>query len=366
MKTKKKACFISLCILFLFLSGCTDILPDFATTDTIVFEAQSTAVQYTISYGFNITSYGNGEAAIQYREDLPSLPQGTLLDIDIINEQLSQSIIVANNTMTEWNITLQDTEQIRLGVNATISTETIFVSDLNGTKALTIDHLQSNHQNLIDQYCNPQGNNSIWLIEPHHPVIKQKAQEILFKSSTENAFEQAKKLFLWLKQQTSYKIHPNQDTTQPATVTLQKKTGDCDDLSFLYMSLLRAVNIPCRSIKGYLISETDGTIQTISHLWVDVFVGGDLGLNGWIPVECAGTGDGKNELYQNFGVEDAFHLRMFLDDGSNASLIQSTSHISIRYNEDMNVDITEFTKINDYQIIESQKLCIEDNIRSYC
>jgi len=98
-----------------------------------------------------------------------------------------------------------------------------------------------------------------------------------------------------------------------------------------------------------------------------VFVGGDLGNNGWIPVECACSGcSTTTNIHQNFGVEDAMHLRLFVDDGSNESLNLSTSSISWTYSSTMDITAQSFIELDAYTVVESQQLIItKDNIRSY-
>lgn len=367
MKKKTSILIISFSFLFLISSGCTDLFSTFTTDNTITFQSHPTTITYSIEYGFNILSEGSGKATILYYEDIPDLPQGNLIAMNILNDETTKPITIANNSMIHWNSTINNKDNLTYGIQATVQVGTIFVDTLEPTNTITLSQLQTNHNNLIQQYCRSQGNDTNWLIEPDYPPIQQKAQQILETGGTNNSFEIAKNIFRWVKEQTSYTTHPNQDNTQLASVTFQQKTGDCDDLSFLYLSLLRAVDIPGRFIKGYLLNDLgNGNIEAISHLWVEVFVGGNLGLDGWIPVECAGTAEVDHEIYQNFGIEDAMHLRLFTGDGSNTSLVKSSSHILVEYSNDMTINIIGFQNVRDYMVINSQKLCIKENTRSYC
>ena len=139
----------------------------------------------------------------------------------------------------------------------------------------------------------------------------------------------AKNLFIWLKENTTYQKHNGKETVQPAGTTCNIKTGDCDDLSFLYIALCRAVDIPARFIRGFIVEADDnGYVTTVPHAWAEVFVGGGIGNNGWIPVECACSSDEMEvQINQNFGLESVGHLRLFIDDGTNESLITSLSDI---------------------------------------
>jgi len=158
-------------------------------------------------------------------------------------------------------------------------------------------------------------------------------------------------------------------SVQPAALTLQKKTGDCDDLSFLYISLCRAVGIPARFIRGYLLSENNaGDVSATPHAWTEIFVGGSMGNNGWIPVECAcQSPDMTTQVNQNFGVESTFHLRLFIDDGSNESMDMSLSGIKYgTYDQEKRIKLQSFAEVEDYVELESKKLVVtKEDQRSY-
>ena len=113
------------------------------------------------------------------------------------------------------------------------------------------------------------------------------------------------------------------------------------------------------------MEENDGRVNMISHAWAEVFVGENFGNHGWIPVECAGDASIETEINQNFGVEDVSHLRLFEDDGSNESLNTSISGIRVQYEQDIDIDITSFVEVDNYMMLESKELHIEEGSRSY-
>ncbi len=132
----------------------------------------------------------------------------------------------------------------------------------------------------------------------------------------------------------------------------------------MYISLCRSQNIPSRFIRGFLLDEN----YVVQHVWVEVFVGGGIGKEGWIPVECAGiSNNAEIEINQNFGIENALHLRLFKDDGSNESLNFSFSGITYRiFNENRFIDIKFYNNISNYLVIKSQQLVVDKNKnRSY-
>lgn len=357
---------LSALLLITSLNGCLDEFDQILNTNTVTYEAHPITINYDISYGYIVNTSGSGFSTVLCTQDTPELINGVVKQL-IITPLGSEKTSIANNDMIEWNNTKQGTNSIKYEVSAQIKTNDFFINDLSGSTAMSINEIENIFPDLIEAYCQLHGNNEIPYISPFDVYIQQISQSVKENANTENSLIIAKELFIWLKNNTQYKTHPLQKEAQSALLTLQVKQGDCDDLSFLYISLCRAVGIPARFIRGYLLDSESESILAVDHMWVEVFVGGNTGKEGWIPVECAGTGDLKGEVHQNFGMEDVFHLRLFIDDGSNESIAISSSHISVHYEQTMTINITDFCQISNYSIIDSQKLCITDGTqRSYC
>ena len=266
--------------------------------------------------------------------------------------------------MYSWNFIDVNCSDYKLGLSADVVAESYVVSDLTGANALDIKDITPA---LVEQYCQAQGNDTITYIDPKNPVIVSRAQAIYNNAGTNNSFLVALEAFKWLKTATSYNTE-NGAYAKPAATTINVCTGDCDDLSYLYISLCKALDIPARFIRGFLVEED----HAIAHAWVEVYVGGGIGINGWIPVECAGTAKGENkitsEVNQNFGLESANHLRLFKDDGSNLSLVTSLQGITFGADPSINAeDISAhaFATVSNYQEIISDELHVEDGVRNY-
>ncbi len=353
-----------LLIALILTTGCTDLLFPLST----VYQQHPTHISYTIRYGYTINATNTGEYTINYSCDLPELLKGSLSS-NILYMQNYIEENLQNNPMITWNIQSDQLKNYTLGITAEINAYSYLVSNLNGDNAQTIAQITNLRPDLISQYTKPQANKTTTFIDPNNPAINQIATTIQDQAETGNAFLLGKALFSWLKINTRYRIHTGQTGVQPAEITLQKKTGDCDDLSFLYISLCRAINIPARFIRGYLLSEqNDGTITATAHAWTEIYVGSTMGNQGWIPVECAcSTQSTEADIHQNYGVENAYHLRLYTDDGSNESLTVSLAGISYAtYSPNQTLITNAFIHLSNYQILNQQKLSISpDNIRSY-
>lgn len=362
---KKFLGLLSCAVIFfiMMLSGCENILPE----SPLTYVKTPTTLMYNLTYGYLVNSTGSGTYDITYLCDLPEVLQGALTT-SILYKQQYQNVFMVNNTFVQWNITGTTDQQLTLGIVTHVTSESFLVSDLTGASALSLQDLPQLYPALVTQYTGQQGNSSTIFIDPRDSSIVTIATEIRSTTGTNNSFLLAKALFIWLKEHVQYQTH-SAEGVQPARETLQKGTGDCDDLSFLYLSLCRAVGIPARFIRGYLITSTgNSTAMAVAHAWAEIFVGGSLGRDGWIPVECACcTTSIQADVNQNFGVENAYHLRLFTDDGSNQSLEISFTGISyVIYGINRHITTTPLAVVSHYQELTLQNLVItSSNTRYY-
>jgi len=350
---------IFIILLVLCLSGCLDFL---TSSEGAVYESQPVKISYHIEYGYKIICSGRGLHAIKYDCDIPEVLVGTVSNIIALNENYKNINIATFNNMMSWNFTKTVCSDYTLGISANVYAESYMVTDLSGKDALNIQEIQNLYSNLVDQYCQQQCYNSKIFIDSDDEEIKNVASQIYNNTNSDNSFIVAKEIFKWLKQNTDYKI--NIGNVQQARTTFNEKTGDCDDLSFLYISLCRSLDIPARFIRGYLVEED----TAVAHAWVEVFVGNNLGVNGWIPVECAGSSDNiETEVNTNFAVESANHLRLFKDDGSNESLDATLTGMSYSIAPELEfLGPDAFVEISNYQVLESKELSVnKNNIRTY-
>lgn len=349
---------------FVVTSGCLE----FSFSDgTITYEAHPTKVRYDIQYGYLITCKGTGQYEITYNCDLPSLLKGTVSPFEILYRYDYTEVTKVGNDFIYWNISGNNAATYELGIAASVNAEASFVPDVNGNNAATLQELSTTYAILCDQYCREQKIQGTIYIDPSDPLILSTAEEVKREIQSNNTFLVAKALFIWLKEHTIYQTHLEDSSVQPARTTFLLKTGDCDDISFLYISLCRSIGIPARFIRGYLVREENDVATAVSHAWVEVFVGGDMGHDGWISVECAcPSQDSDVQIHQNFAIESAGHLRLFIDDGSNESLNISLSGPRVRYGSGMTVNLVPFVTIENFEVNVSKSLTIDKNsIRTY-
>ena len=343
-----------LVLLILSTSGCMSYFEVYDSST--VYESHSVEIQYSIRYGYWINCSGTGSYVIDYDCDEPEVLSGEVSSELLYKTDYKQRTL-ANNIIVNWNISGTDDNDYKIGIAANVTAESFLVHDLTGIGASTLQEIKSDYSAVYNQYCRAQTAKGKVYIDPDNPYIQEIAEGILVRGETNNTFLVAKELFIWLKENTAYKIHVINNELQTASTTLQVKTGDCDDLSFLYISLCRSIGIPARFIRGYLVEEDGATVSAVSHAWAEVFVGGNIGNDGWIPIECAcPSKDMEVQVNQNFGLESAGHLRLFKDDGSNESLEASISGPVVRYDSGMGIDMTDFVEISSYNILDAKEL----------
>lgn len=333
-------------IISLSLLGCLESI-----INEIRYEEVPTSLEFKISYGYYINSSGKGDFKIDYICLLPIPLSGYVKNFTAVGNYTYKEI--DGNRIIHWYFNESGNKNIKLGIECKVKTSP-FLVDLDPSKSISIENISLDLKN---RYCKDQSIENKTLIQPSDYEIRGIASSL---KNSDNAFDVAMNIFKWLKKNMTYAYHSNQTLPQSAKETLYLKSGDCDDLSILYISLCRSVDIPSRLVKGYIIEKVNGKYIAIPHAWAEVYVG--FGKDGWIPVECAGTSkDVEIEIHQNFGVEDASHLRIYVDNGTDESLTISNRGVRIVYESGITIDMQPFLDVDDLVIEDNGGLIVKKN-----
>ncbi len=348
-----RRCAIFILVIFsLFMSGCLESI-----ISEVRYESTPISLEYKISYGYYINSSGKGDFNVNYTCFVPQPINGYISNLSVIGNYSYNDLKIGSNRIITWSFDENGRKNIKIGIEVSVKTNA-FLVDLDSTKYLDIKNIS---MDIKRKYCRDQSIENKTLIQPSDLEIKNLAYSLKI---SDNAFEVAKSIFEWLKENTNYVYHPQQSLPQSAKETLNLKSGDCDDLSILYISLCRAVGIPSRLVRGYLIEEKNGKYIATPHAWAEIYVG--FGKDGWIPVECAGISkDIEAEVHQNFGIEDAFHLRLFVDNGTNESLALSSRGVRVRYEEGLKIEMKPFVEVSDVSIGNYGSLVVRKDGRRF-
>ena len=132
------------------------------------------------------------------------------------------------------------------------------------------------------------------LINSDHLLIRQKAQEII--GDENDLYGAVYKVASWTKGNIKYSLDTlTEEVTQNSLWVLQNREGVCDELTVLFIAMLRSQGIPARFISGQ--SYTNVIPGFGNHAWAEVYFPG----KGWVPFDVT---------YGQYGYVDATHIKM--------------------------------------------------------
>ena len=108
-------------------------------------------------------------------------------------------------------------------------------------------------------------------IESRHPKIEQLAEKILARKS--GAWTQTEEIFDFVRENVKYEFA---EEIKPAIDALNDRTGDCEELSGLFIALCRAGKIPARAV------------WVPGHCYPEFYLTDADGRGNWFPCQAAG------------------------------------------------------------------------------
>ena len=135
------------------------------------------------------------------------------------------------------------------------------------------------------------------IINANDAAIVRQANEIA--AGEDDLFIVVSKLASWTKNNIKYNLSTlTADVAQPATWVLEQKQGVCDELTSLFIAMLRALGIPARFVSG--VSYTNSPLfaeRWGAHGWAEVY----FPTVGWVPFD---------PTFGEFGWVDAGHIKL--------------------------------------------------------
>lgn len=110
-------------------------------------------------------------------------------------------------------------------------------------------------------------------IETNHAKIKAVAKQLATESEGKTDWEKVEAIYDWVREHVEYK---NGDI-KGAARALKDKTGDCEELSALFIAICRINKIPAR------------TVWVPEHCYSEFYLVDDEGKGYWFPCQNAGT-----------------------------------------------------------------------------
>ena len=132
------------------------------------------------------------------------------------------------------------------------------------------------------------------LINSDNIVIKETAEQII--GDEDDLYEVVYKLGSWGNDNIEYSLETlTEELTQNSVWVLQNKRGVCDELTVLFIAMLRSQGIPAKFVSGS--SYTNIIPGFGNHAWAEVYFPG----KGWVPFDVT---------YGQYGYVDATHIKM--------------------------------------------------------
>jgi transglutaminase-like putative cysteine protease len=132
------------------------------------------------------------------------------------------------------------------------------------------------------------------LINSNDQLIKNKAYEII--KGEDDLYEAVYKIGKWNNENINYSLDSlTEELTQDSRWVLQNREGVCDELTVLFIAMLRSQGVPAKFISGQ--SYTNLIPGFGNHAWAEVYFPG----KGWIPFDVT---------YGQYGYVDATHIKM--------------------------------------------------------
>lgn len=135
------------------------------------------------------------------------------------------------------------------------------------------------------------------MIDYSNTAIQALANELA--AGEDDSYVVAVKIADWVQQNISYNLTTlTAEAVQPASWVLENKYGVCDELTNLYIALLRSVGIPARFVVGVAYTNSPLFADPWNpHGWAEVYFPD----YGWVPFDVT---------YGQYGFLDATHIKL--------------------------------------------------------
>lgn len=216
-----------------------------------------------------------GSGDIDYSIDLPvpvDVRSGDDLaqDVSLVEEEpVAEHLEKYGQEWLEWSGPLDGAASFDVEYRATVHTLTWDISKedsgLSSDIPQSLADIQTGDEwEVLDRDGDPTGEYMIW---PDNPTIRTLSASLTSPEAT--VYENAGSIYGYMRDNFVYSAVPG---SEPKTCieTLADQEGDCDDQSMLFVSLLRAADIPSWLAFGFLY---DGVRDVWgAHAWAEVYV----------------------------------------------------------------------------------------------
>ncbi len=315
---------IFLIILYAFMPYITNLIenpPAFASY-TI-----TSKIEFEFEREINIDALGT------YTLNLTIPTNNTFQYVEVIDNSALPKEKITQYNRTLWKYELNNDAHLKIIYRGNITAK---IWDIK--ESLDVDAIpqglkdQYNHNESIRVYDEDSGNyvNKIVI----NPYAFQHLTEKLTKNDT-SVLEKLRTIYDVIIANFRYKIERS-GSPNSAVETWNNKEGDCDELSFVFVSMARSIGIPARVEYGLVYTQNTWG----PHAWVNVPIPTSQGLV-WADIDVT-VEVGQENVGRGFLIRNADRLTEWYEDGNSKHLTEYYSFIkgyytSLHYSEDVNI-----------------------------
>ena len=111
-------------------------------------------------------------------------------------------------------------------------------------------------------------------IESNHPEVKKLAEQITAEKS--KAWDKAEAIYDWVREHVEFEDNRH-EAAKGTLQTLNDGTGDCDEMTSVFVAVCRTAGIPARMVR------------VPDHVYPEFYLLDPKGIGHWFPCQAAGT-----------------------------------------------------------------------------
>lgn len=235
------------------------------------FNSQYNLININLSSFIDITSTGEGET---------SRVDSIVTDVYFIPKEFENQKVLYLQTQPDGQLTQQSarfswesprSELLQYSINGKVRVEN------KPPMILSKVHFPIDILDVPDEY-------RIYLkpsekIDSNDPEIKSIAKNIV--ADNDDLWVVASKLAIWTKNNIQYNLSTlTENVVQNASWTLKQREGVCDEISTLYIAMLRSLGVPAKYVSGIAYTN-NGAEKWEGHGWTEVY----FPQYGWVPFD---------------------------------------------------------------------------------
>ena len=221
-----------------------------------------------------------------------------------------------------WSFHLNDSSRVTLHYNGTTYTKVWKISESEDVDSIPQSWKDRyNHREYINVYnSTSHGYEKIYVIDPY--PFKNMTEKLT--EGDKNVVEKLRSIYDVIVQNFQYDSERS-GNPNPAVKVWNLKKGDCDELSFVFVSMARSIGIPAWVEYGPLYTGD----SWVSHGWVGTVIPTENGIV-MVTIDLTAEVGGEN-LGRGFLIRPADRLLEWRDDGDSEHLTSYYTFLKGRY-----------------------------------